>query len=1259
MPKITSLEDPGYKIIPPKQKEFNFEMINITPNTNHQVIPDPKMSLVKPDQNSSDYFMYIPERINWRLPQLFIDEKMPTVVPDMNQRFVDSFELASIVPDMHDYNFESFKLATVVPDMNSQSLTHTDMAMVVPDMNSRSLMHIDMAMVVPNTNFQELPDFSIVPVVKDMNLNKPFSVDMAMVVPNTNFQEIPEIEMAKVVANKNRFSGYSIPMAMVKSNENRGLDYVVELAKLEPNKNTQDLIKAGVAPIAPNFETGVPAIDFNGSVVDNKNSLYKGEPQPNPAMQVSPADDGFAGGIANIGESIKSVVGAIGDMLNPVKWAEKAQDYAKAKWEQAGRAFNTEAKKMIANVEYAMTARTKGFIDGIRRDPLKALQKMPESLEDLFNGVVKDAYNLVGGYWDKIASKVNDVGKIVSKFTGVEVPVMKDWPSFPSPQDMLAKAKAAITKKKAEELSNIQMKNKAMVGSANMAGQEGETDRDLIPKDNPFYKASKYTKYGTYNENDNVPLIYKHRIDFFEVQAEMPEILDNIGNPTLDNRVSGKGYYIYGGFRESPWVSVNEGIFRGHVGFEGVPDIWCDIKIEPHMYEVDGKVFGPPAYPSDALGGFMLTNFEARDIQMNTEEAWNLGPFGTIPLGASMVLPSSLSLSFAADGYLHTHRWIMAVMEYMFGSRFSVHAMRPYKMCCYEITLYATTFYGETVYARTYLAYPLFNFAFNMLGTGTIKVFDTDWVVVGMLEYDISPKKIESTKPDILDGGILLENSYSYDLDKNSEQEGSLKSTAGDYMKKLSNDKDLIGKAQKWIEKNPQFKKLADKLGLSKLFLQKGAMHLITAFCDIGVNLPKNSPTTPDWFQPQTERAEYNDKLCIDRANAQVKELVEGQGVDPKNIKVILGSADGIPGYDFYVNSKESGKAFQNGTYFIGGIFKYNPEDATGAGGNQSQAPTFKNNRHGDFICFDTVSRDCPQFLEYLIGDVPPAGDDDEVKRVWNDRIEKVQFGRWYHQGGYNTVPEYKDAVYYGPVYSNVESMKGKDTGGVFDGIKGGDDAITPPEPASIDPAPRMRMTRRARRAIPEPLPVNKDWDNPDKIKKLTKEEKVKQAEQAMYMLDQELVANGADEELVKDYQKQFNIIEKNKKNTEYITRETALYDTYELEVITSHDAVYNRSLAWWKTTFGSNKYNIDNKIPNTQEEIENEAWTLSFPFNAEQKDKEKIPCIKINIMSEEFIKEDNKLQYLLNTYFLNRDLCWIYNIYKDNLTLYQKKWIK
>ena len=1227
MPRITSMEEAGYKIIPPAQEELNKEFITILPDKNINYLPDPKLLLVKENQINKNYFSYSLDKIDMKppsLPDVFLIKQVSTDKKNFYQK-ENIFKL--VTPNVNILKNQLTKnLENVSINVNFTKIPESEIKSIAPDTNIKKSYIKKLIPIVPNTNFTEIPRRNIINIVPNTNFTKKLDTNIIFVSPNTNFSEITNKDIILVNPNVNKNTILNKSISYVSKNVNNNLEAFKSIVTTEPNLNNQKLLSAGIVPINENKISSSTIGDQKNTVEKNKNENYKEISKPTYSNNVDDPKKGYEGAL----ESFINHLHSFGDRMNPINWLKKGEDLLKSKLNQMSQSISNEAAKFVYDFEKVITYRSGKLIENAIKNPIDTLKNMPENINDVFYNSAKDGYNMVEERYSKVSKKYNEIANRWG------LPQMKQMAPFPTQEEFMAKAKGEAADKLKE----------SFVDSVIKEAKSGDTVRDNLPDDNPFKRASTPPKDNTYSYNKSAPMMYIHTSQLME-GISIPMILDNLGKPTPDIRDAGTSCYIYNGFRESPWTGVSDNIFKGKIGFQGVPDIWHDIRIEPCTYLVTTdkpRKYAPPKYPFEQLGGYMLSNFEVRDVQMNTEENWDLGAFGTIPLGSSMVLPSNLSISFAADADLLTHKWILAVMEYMFGSNYTVHAMRPYKMCCYNITVYTITFYGETLYARTYIAYPLFNFSTNMLGSGSIKIFETDWVIVGLREYSIKPKQ----ELQIIGNGVTNELSatMNYAHGSTEEQQGNIADTTKAYLENLKSS-DSIKKAALKIYKSEAVQAIAKATGLDKIinkFITKNAKHIVCSFCDVVV-APCPSNTVSGNFTYVAKRFLVNDELGNKRARDFVLELISN-GVDPDNIKVIVGSADGVPGLDHFLSSERGWSYFQTGDFFIGGIYMYDT-DADTMGYGSSEAPEIKNgaykeNRRCDLLNLEGTYDNCPNFYEELVGSTKSADD------AWN-KIPKISYGRQLISITGRLNDKYASS---NPISSSINTNflnwektfpKDEKLKTFYPGYVAGSNSATT---TSMSKA-RSLVSSLANTNVANVLTSNQNTSS-EKI------EKLKEAEQSYYKINQEISVNGLDDSLYKEYEKEFLKIEELKTNTNNLTEDTILYETYEMQKIIEYTDVFNKNLTWWRTTFGSNRYRIDNKDTTTLEQIENGTWTLNFPQNSASKNL--IPCLKIYLMSNDFLKNDKKTQFLLNMYFSSHSNCWIYNTYKDTLTLYIKK---
>lgn len=982
MPRIEEMKEVGYFFVIPKKPKFDTQIINVSSNNNNTVIQEKEIPQVNATREPMEFKYDLP------LPKLM----PPTTI-------IEDREIAMVKMDENDGLIPERDIAMVAPNANTIELLDTDMKMVYPNANTDEVQLKDMAMVAPNVNTTTATDTS-----------------MKMVAPNVNTTEITRKDMAMVAPNVNTNKPTATDMKMI-----------------YPNVNTTEVDTTGMKMVHPMTKTDPvpsnrPGVVWSKGVAMSKFPMVKG---------------------ADMGESLKN---HFNDTINRMTtgFKDDINTWMKEKQAALKKEFHDFVSKTMRDYENALMDPAQQLVKNAIKNPLGTIQDFPRNLKNAFVDVGQNLVNTSLDAALTVANKGRDVintaislgntaaeaMNAVSEFfggPGNAVPLMKTVPKLPTRQEILAKATAKINQ--ATGFDSKAFLEKAM---------KGKIDRKALGAD----LISRPDDYDAWTQT---PLWFIVSDDNVYHNEELPIILDNAGLETVDHnkdgRKKGEKSYTYMGNRESPWRNVMNGILRGLIGFQGVPDNHCDIDITPHQYIVlsdeefnSGGVvsslvstvlpnyYAPPAYPLDKLGDFMISDFQVMNYTMNTEDAWNMGAYGNVPISTTFILPTQLSIRFVADANMHTHKWITAYQEYMHGFKFNLHAMRPYKMCCQDITVYALTFYGEVVYAKTFIAYPLFKDDFALLGSGGVKHFDTDWIIVGMQEFTGKPQDtlammnpvenppLPGEAAAVTNTAVVDTAAVSATLESNSTNIASGEFTDEDiktidghtegFLDKVSKSSSAINKAAALLD-NDQVKSLATSLGLGgvidtlqniDLIVKGKCNYLVVAYTNHiaspsygKTQLPYNSTDTNATYEGASilqTRYRACDKLAMQRAKAYVESLIK-KGVKKENIKVVIASCDGLPGMNHYIK----GTAMAEG-FYLGGIYHYtNAECQMENGDGNSQALSL--NRRVDMIYFDEFIKDCPDAINEMMGAGSSDAREDEKKidLLWN-KIPKVSYGR-------------------------------------------------------------------------------------------------------------------------------------------------------------------------------------------------------------------------------------------------------------------------
>ena len=1250
MPIIRDYTDIGYRIKRPnpdieyKGMEEVSENMNrdippkidkkyVAGNKNKDSIPEYKdISYVEPNRQkqilNKNYVEYIKDNLHkdfipeYKLsnvaPDMNMDKKsggdMKLVSPDMNLDKKSGFETIQVAPDMNPDKKSGFETIQVAPDMNLDKKSGFETIQVAPDMNPDKKSGGDMKLVSPDMNPDKTQNFDTIKVAPDMNTDKSaFGNYIATISDNQQGDFIPDNSKKTIYNNP-------------KNPHGEDKSYVVNES---PNKSWLSSIKNTLDDAIRELKNTPEKI---GNMLKDKAEEIKQSSAQAAQSFIHNSQEALIKDPLKKANQIISNPASIKDILDKDKMKEslktKGESFAGKQIEVINRATGQIGLPAIP-VYYSDNYQ----VNSLRSKIMEVYNKDRGGIEDVKEGdVIKKEST-----WDKITGntfangiknidyeKIEKQAKQEAAKQAEKIRIKKNLPLDDTKWDnTLERQKQlnVINEKLGTDFKFLEDENVSI--TPDVAG-------DSTPvRKNVFNSYEVDQAPDNWNEMSNIPLFYSPTSS----NDSNLQILDNKGHPQKDVRNPGDKIYVFNGYREGPFTSAMESIFKGIVGFQGVPDIWVDISIKPHHYTFNSLEYYPPEYPAKHINGYMLSAFQVRDIQMTTEDSWNLGPYGNIPITLAMILPTALTITFVADANLWTHKWIMATMEYMFGARLDIHSMRPFKMCCHDITLYTTTFYGECLYARTYIAYPMFNFDSSMLGTGGVKHFDTDWVIVGMKEYQNAKISVQKEMvPEVFNNtdNIMFQDANGEtsitslpELEAKFKEQGrfihgdtKLTAVAGEYAKNVTEHTNsykalALNKLKTTAKLDPNLITTLANGGdilsaiKSNLSLATGMRTIVCIYCSIySTPLPKDNGI--NFNIPEPERFRINDDLAAERALEYVnkfKDMIDC-------VKIILGSADGVPGMNEYAK-KMGARSCQDGGFFLGGIGEYTEDDFTG---KNKDSDTMLFNRRADII---QVSELSDEAKIAMVG----TSDDEEF---WKN-IPDVCYGR--ELSGARNFPNRVTYNNKGVNYSNLEdeitkykaqSSNGKASAQSFNSVGGA-------------------------RAVPDV----------EVIESINKEERVKKADEIMLDLDQKFVTDYKENSDDYDYVYEYGRKESLKVNTDATVEDVYLGETYELYKVKSYNDIQNKTSIWWKENFGNNTYSLS--ISNTTlEEILNDDYEARLPI---QLDSDIIiPVINYSIMSYDLIPEEDNLLYLLNNYFKKNKLLWFYNTSLDELILYQKQ---
>ena len=1206
MPRIENIKEPGYYFIVPKKNIPKFPVVEVSPNLNNQIILDkevPHPRLFKEE-----------EIFKYDIPRAKL---LPPSIADLNKdiKYVTLNKNKEII---------EHKIPQVAPNENKAAPYNKGIAMVKP-MTSEGNGNKDIAMVKPMTS--------------EGNGNK----DIAMVKPMT------------LEGNGNKGIAMVKPMTS-EGNGNKDIAMVKPMT-LEGNGNK------GIAMVKPMFKEELipsnrPGVTWSKGVVLSKYPMVQG---------------------ADLMESLKE---HWEDTIRRMTtgFAEDIKDWMRQKRESLKKDFHNFVSKTMRDYENAIMDPARTLVQNAIKNPLGTISEFPKNIKNTFNDVGQGILNTTVDTGVTIGNKAVDTlnAGIAMGNTGVEalntvnsffggkgksLPLMKTIPRIPSREELLQQATM-----KGGSLAKMGAESNFDVGAFKDAANAGKIDRSALinASSTPVFNNSLPDDYAQWS---GIPLWFTLQEDNVAIDEKNPPIiLDNTGRETEDRnkegRKIGEKSYNYMGYREGPFKSAMEGIYRGVLGFQGQPDIVCDINIEPHKYVVQktsssggmGQLFYPPKYPIDELGDFMISDFEVQYLTMNTEDTWNLGVYGNIPLVVNYILPTSLSIRFVGDANLKVAKWLQAYREYMTGYTLSLHSVRPHKMNCQEITCYALSFYGEVVHAMTFYAYPLMKESYSMFGSGGIKHYDTDWVIVGLREFHSKPsleipklapqnyEESESTNPSDIVGisgddtnATVEENEsgVSVTLKTNSVdvQEGDVKNAEEHVEKFLDKTKTSqnVVNALKDVSKNESIRALAEKAGLGKvigeldklsdldLFVRTGCNYIVCAYTNHiaspsfkDTNIPYNSTNlTAEYKGKSVLRERFNrcDELAKKRAKEYVQSLLT-KGVSKDNIKVILASCDGIPGMNHYI----SGTVMTHG-FYLGGIHQYTKAECEMESGD-GNTPGLLKNRRVDLIFFDDFVEKYPDAIDEMMGkgSSDARGNRDKLKLLWN-RIPKVSYGR---------------DMFWGPSYPSASRFPTLNSKDIDLGING-----------FSSPGTKL---------------VNTD--------KETNEEKYENIKDGAKD-NNEIVNSGLGtekdlEKSIEDYKKgeeykgSIDGVDTREYGKEYTIRDTIKY-------VNAIDSINDN--AWFNRQFGKKykKYIMDGKYLRLGSLYTNQGEPM-YLYLSEKAGKlpqsTTNPTLYpvINLLMTPSLFEQNAFDMLtIKMYFRTHDYAWIYFIRSDELRFYQK----
>ena len=1287
MPIIKSITDIGYRIkrdIPSISKK---PMVMVSSDLNTKIKEEINTKYIYENMNNSieefNKLQYIePNRNNQDIPK----DVLSMIKDNINSIIDKDFLLKYVIKNVNDNEIPKFKLEMVKPDMNPDKESGFGIEMVKPDMNPDK-----------ESGFADKESgFGIEMVKPDMNPDKESGFGLKNILPNlqTPFTGNNSMKMVRFNEQGEFISDYTTKNIENHTGENSWKNYNEYNGKVMIDRNAPnsllDMSKKTLEENIENVWSNITNIgdQLKEAFIQKQNELIqKGTQLANTtiadleqALIKDPMD--WATGIINDPKKLwaKETYTDI-----PKNISSSINDLNSDMIDKTNSIFNELGIPITIQMKHPQLAQVMAAVQELKRvknnEAEEEEEKEPTRLQDASSKYIKnDKVQEIMAQGD---TKVNEAEKSLK-------------------QDM----KDTITRVETSPAGNIPAVKTATNNIKKKFGLEDkpkEKDNSVLNRFGETIKQQKLTQRGTdpIVISSTTENLLAYITDTELSTGHTPIILDNNGDPIKDTRPAGKVAFHFNGYKEGPFRDVMQNIFQGIVGFQGVPDIFVDIEIVPHEYKLSSDnsftkdsvidrgevIYKPPKYPSELLGGYMLADFEVRDIHMTTEENWDLGVYGTSPTSISMILPSNLSISFVEDANLLTSKWFMAYMQYMFGAKLDLHAMRPYKMCCQDITLYTQTFYGECLYARTYIAYPLFNFSSRMLGTGSVRVKDTEWIIVGMMEYD-QKEELAPLEPNITrNSGFADHNTKVLGGNNVTAKDDVAGFLLNDAAKDGLLDSEVLERAQALGLSGGVFTNLTGLDGIiKKVLADKTKKYLVCSYCNFVQNPSINQlmadnegysaedfsydkvldTTQFKWDRASGpinagyERLIRNDILAADRAIQYVKEFV-AFGVPEDNIKVILGSQDGIPGFkgDDFLSKINSSKPVIDGGYFLGGILQYEDNDhiLNNVSSSVSASEKFDKgasaNRRTDMF----TMKDLLEIEEFKnLYSITGNSEEDELA-LW-EKLPKIQFGRQISQNSngfkmsnYTTKTRIESSS-----TSNFSKEPGISSDYALnwrDNTSCGLNTFYPDYNTSKEKT-TQKVNVMARAKFMTNDNNNKIQANPTILPSLNKEKKIEEAEQIIFDVSQKIDANIQTQEDIKNYSIALIKKEQFKKTTKNLTEEIMFNKSYQLNLLSVFSNVSNQSPTWWRKTFGSNKYKIDNFEETSLENIQTSSYSLQFPRDINSKDI-LYPCLKLKVLSMDNLTEDSNRLYLVNTFFKNNSLCWIYNIYYDTLSFYQK----
>lgn len=1226
MPRIEEVREPGYYFVIPKKQIPSHPVVEVKPDNNtEKFIPDkePPHPMVFKEEQKFSYDLPQAKLLPPSLTEL--DRTIKYVELNRNNEVVEH-KTPQVAPNQNREQLLDRGIKQVFPDQNIESNLSTDIKMVKP-MTTEGRGEKGVEMVKPMFK-EETGTHDIVPV-KPMTLEGVGSTDIKMVKP-----------MSKEGAGS------------------KGVAMVYPMTK-------EDAGSHGLVPVLPMFKEELvpsnrPGVTWSKGVVLSKYPMVQG---------------------ADLMDSLKEHFFDTIERMT-TGFAEDLKDWMKQKRESLKKEFHDFVSTTMRDYENSIMNPLQTLAKNSIQNPIGTISEFPKNIKTAFGDIKQGVINTTVDAGVAVGNKAIDTANagIAMGNTGIEVlnkvdaffggkgntlPIMKTIPRLPSREELLNQAVM-----KGGSMAKMNPAGDFDTQAFKDAAEAGKIDREALINmgSTPVFNNSLPDDYSQWS---GTPLWFTLQDDNVTIDEKNPPvILDNTGRETSDEigkegRKLGEKSYNYMGYREGEFKSVMEGIYRGNLGFQAQPDIYCDINITPHKFKNTGIMevyFYPPKYPKDILGDFMVADFQAQSIIMNTEEQWNLGVYGSIPLVVNYILPSNLSIRFVADANLKTAKWLTAYQEYMSGYQLNPHVMRPYKMCCQEITLYALTFYGEVVHAKTFLAYPLLKDDYSLLGSGGAKHFDVDWVVVGLKEFRCKPstKQLDYLKPDTTntaydvpdtdipaiasDGGVTPEEAVietkttaiSAVLSSNTaniqggQYTDSDVTTVNNHTEKFLDtvkNSQSVGNKLKALAESDGVKALAERTGLSKvlgdiskladidILIKGGCNYLVCAYTNhiaspsYGLTkVPYNSTNMAATYNGKSVlglRFNECDNLAIKRAAEYVNSLLK-KGVARENIKVILASCDGIPGMDAFI----SGTAMTGG-FYLGGIYQYTKAECEMDSGD-GNTPGLAQNRRVDLIYFDDFVADCPEAIDGMMGkgSSDARGNEDKLKLLWN-RIPKVSYGRdpfWGNAA--NRYPNFNKDIDLGiNGFSNIGSTSsGKQ---------------------STQETNEERYDSIMKGAEENDLKVDSGLGDTADIQKAA--DTYKKAEEVKQTTEEKTITYGVDYKI-----------------------------RYTIKYVNFYESCQDAN--WFNDKFGKNfrKYFFDDATPRVPSFYNGGYGSLDEYFSRTSslpQAKSEASLYPVLVVSQSFslFEQDIKDMFIIKYYFSDRNYGWIYSQRDDELRFYQK----